>query len=242
MNAIRQGAILFLLSLLICGAQASTYTYTIPYNGTMGDQNLYYTGTYPLGTLSVNNTITIFAELPNIVTSSYLSMFVTMVQLLYLDPATKMYLPAITASGAPFTVTPPATGKTSISMIYAVGFPAAVAPATPLTSASFVLKSNFPGLSMGYFDYFYLQVTYYPSNQPITAANANSVQTILRITDISRNNLVKVIYLAEPNQYINFTLSPGVTCTTPAACMPFATPQIRSITIPNFATKGFSGN
>jgi hypothetical protein len=242
MNPAQQGALLLLLSLLICGAQASTYTYTIPYNGAQMDPNIYYSGGYQLGTLSVNNSVTLSFELPNAAISAGFSTIVSMLQLLYLDPITKTYLPAITASGAAFTVVPPAMGKTTYSITYAVGFPPVVAPATPLTSASFILKSNADALMMNYFDYFYLTVTYFPSNQPITASNANSVQTILKITDISRSDLVKVVYLAQPNQYINFTLSPGVTCTMPGVCMAFATSQIRTLAIPDFATKGFSGN
>jgi hypothetical protein len=242
MNLTQQGALLLLLSLLICGAQASTYTSTTPYNATAGDPNFNYLNAYQLGTLSVNNSITILAELPNIATSALFSNFAKALKLVYLDPISKTYLSAITASGVAFKVGPSAIGKNSLTITYAVSFPAVVAPATPLTSASFVLKSDYSGISVGYFDYFYLHVTYYPSNQPITAANANSVQTILRITDLSRSDLIKVVYLAEPNQSINFTVSPELTSPKPGTYVPLALQQIRYLAIPNFATKGFSGN
>jgi hypothetical protein len=110
-----------------------------------------------------------------------------------------------TAAGASI-VYPPVTNNTTYTFTYKVVFPTAYT----LTSAEFLLNLNHSRAitSDKNLNYYTLEVTYYPSNEGISAGNANSASTILKVVDIMRSSLVKLIYVSSANAVFNFTTFP----------------------------------
>jgi hypothetical protein len=113
---------------------------------------------------------------------------------------------AVTTAAGAVIVYPPVTDSITYTFTYTVTFPTAYTQ----TSAEFLLVFNYPApISMFNKLYYYtLEATYYPSNQGISVGNANSTSTILKVVDIVRSNLVKLIYVSSANEVFNFTTFP----------------------------------
>jgi hypothetical protein len=231
--------------LTFAGAQTTnTFTYSFPYNGSLATQaiNSYYNPVYQLGVLSVNYSIKVTFTLPNGgASASGLKnliesfAFLNSRGLQYVDrtsgsPVVKRAVS--TAAGAQI-VYPPVTNNTTYTFTYKVIFPTAYT----LTSAEFLLNLNY-SQTIGYdnkLDYYTIEATYYPSNEGISVGNANSTSTILKVVDIIRTNLVKLIYVSSANEVFNFT-------TFPTTQTNFAIKLYSVTTTSAFAAYGFNGN
>lgn len=87
-----------------------------------------------------------------------------------------------------------------------------------------------------YFVYYYLEVSYYPSSTGMSAANPSSLSTILKIVDVARTGLVKLIYISQSTPAFNFTFYPAMDILDPPVFNYFP------IVVNNAANTGFVGN
>jgi hypothetical protein len=233
-------AVFLLLLLISIKAQSpNQLTYSFPFNGTAGAINSYYAPAYQLGTLSANYSITILITLPNAADSTQLAGLVSEISLEYIDYSSGSLVmrSAVNAGGTNF-VFPPSTHKTTYSATYAVNFPAS----TSITSASFVLLVSYSSLSASSkLDYYNLEVTYFPTTQGISVSNLNTVATILKVTDVMRNNIIKLVFVNSLNGIYNFTAFPASFRTGQVVNDMFAV-NVYPVMVPSFFTNGLSSN
>lgn len=85
----------------------------------------------------------------------------------------------------------------------------------------------------GKLHWYTIQLDYYPTASGSSVAALALATTILKVTDIMRGTLIKLIFIEKANQFYNFTVFPGATCVgQPGAqsCMPKFTLNIRAVT------------
>ena len=90
-----------------------------------------------------------------------------------------------------------------------------------------------------------IQLDYYPTASGSSVAALALATTILKVTDIMRGTLIKLIFIEKANQFYNFTVFPGATCigSGQQSCTPKFTLNIRAVTTSSDYTKnGFNGN
>jgi hypothetical protein len=244
--------VVVLLSLLLRGAEsASQYSYVFPYNSTTGVPiNPYYNPAYSLGTLSVNYSITVSITLPNTGSSTQLKTFIddiianASLGLQYMDYTQNppVLTQAVDSTGAAFTI-PVYSAINNLPNVYSFTYPIAFPIAYTLPSALFylVLGDTVVLDTNKLLDIYTLQVTYFPSLSGSSVSNPASLVTLLKVTDIIRGNVVKLIYISQANTTESITTFPA-TYNNGGTITPFYTVNIYSLGITNPTVNGFNGN
>ena len=162
--------------------------------------------------LALNYSLTITISLPSIGADTLLSTIASQLQagttkgLQYIDSAQN---PSVLVP-ANAIVYPSPTSKSTYSFTYVVSFPSS----STLTSASFVFDLTYT--TTGKLYYYTLEATYFPSAALQTAGSAAQSSTLLKVTDLFRSEVFKLIYVSQANSVFNFSATPAAqTCTSP---------------------------
>ena len=175
---------------------------TLRYSYSFSQLNSAYYPMWDLGILQAGWTIRVSVTLPNDPSTSSTILADTIkngfLALSYLDnsnPSKIQYVPAVNSKGT-FTFNPPAIGATSFSGTYTIYFP----PGYSGTSSNFLL--TYIGqlapqslLSTSVLTYVNIQVNYF-NGTGYSVGSGSPVQTLLKVTETGRNDVVKVIYVA----------------------------------------------
>jgi hypothetical protein len=115
---------------------------------------------------------------------------------------------AYAADGTSSYVFPAATpGSVSYTATYVVTF----LKGSGITAAAFKLaiySSNFQAYNYYKIDYISVEANYFNSTAGYSVSNPTPVETLLKLTEILRNDIMKVFYVAPSSPNFNFTLFP----------------------------------
>lgn len=245
--------ILILLLGAQCAFSATTYTAGFTYNSAANSFDLGgYSVIYPLGTLSANDTLSATFSFPGIPASSTkLASLISNLNsdmnhgLQYLDTSSgaPVLSKAYSTSSTNRIVYPTPTNPGLYRMTHKIGFP----PSSTQTSAQFFVILTWANEILTQKLLWYtLQIDYYPTSSGSSVGSLSQATTLLKVTDFIRGDLVKLIFVSEPNKFYNFTTFPGAQCTgTPSSptCTASFTFNIYTVTTASdYASNGFNGN
>jgi hypothetical protein len=173
-----------------------------------------YLPMWDLGILETGWTIQVTINQPNVASSTLLFDTVAAGLTLYVldntDPADIKYSPAVESDGTTaFAFTAPATGKTSFSGTYTVYMPSAASGTSAKFQLGFIGQSGTAGtLNTEKISYLNIQVDYFNGTGFSAGSTTNPVQTLLKVTETGRNDVVKFIYVAPSSPAFQFALYP----------------------------------
>jgi hypothetical protein len=124
------------------------------------------------------------------------------------DPLSTASTIAIDSTDTPFPFPAADTGVLTYTNTYSVSFGTGTR-----TSAKFKLifdGTPFTGTGdYSFLDYVALEVTYF-SPTGLTFSSGSAVQTLLRVTETVRNDILRVVYVSDASQVFHFALFPVI--------------------------------
>lgn len=172
---------------------------------------------WDLGILQAGWSIQVSITLPNDPSTSSTILknnIATGLTLWYLDnsnPSKIQYVSAVT-SGGTFAFTAPTTDTTSFSGTYTIYFPSTYSGTTSDFQLGFKASAATPG-SLSLFAYMSIQVDYF-NGTGYSVGSTSSAQTLLKVTETARDDVLKVFYVAPSSPAFQFAFYPFKTTST----------------------------
>ena len=184
---------------------------------------------WDLGILQAGWTIRVSITLPNGASTSTITL--SDVLLYYLDNSNQ-YVLAVNSKGA-YVFSNPPSGFTSITATYTIYFPPGYSGTTSNFQLGFSASATNAGSLAGTtFAYMSIQVDYF-NGTGYSVGSTNPAQTLLKVTETSRQDVLKVIYVAPNSPAFQFAFYPFTTdsATNPTTAVGDFNMNLYSITL-----------